>query len=204
MTNFGPWEFIFRWLFALPFMGFKPLNSTKIYLAESEHYTIVHNIRMLTDWTRCTNFRFGLLFFFFKTTGMHPPSRLKRERSLRRISYAWLLFIIFFIIFFLLLSSRSSNIIDLRIFACMQLYIHVNWCKLFFVKWVLAYIANHKSHPFFTAVFFSDRKLTKQKWVFVSFLFHFLHRTNLDLWPLDHITWLPKVSYHTTTNIQLK
>lgn len=63
MTNFGPWEFIFRWLFALPFMGFKPLNSTKIYLAESEHYTIVHNIRMLTDWTRCTNFRFGLLFF---------------------------------------------------------------------------------------------------------------------------------------------
>lgn len=121
MTNFGPWEFIFRWLFALPFMGFKPLNSTKIYLAESEHYTIVHNIRMLTDWTRCTNFRFGLLFFF-KTTGMHPPSRLRCERSLRRISYAWLLFIIFLIIFFLLLSSRSSNIIDLRIFACMQLH----------------------------------------------------------------------------------
>lgn len=143
---------------------------------------------------------------------MHPPSRLRRERSLRRISYAWLLFIIFLIIFFLLLSSRPSNIIDLRIFACMQLYIHVNWCKLFL--WTFKRFSckvgtclHSKSQVtsfFFTAVFFSVRKLTTQKWVFVSFLFHFLHRTNLDLWPLDHITWLPKVSYHTTTNIQLK
>lgn len=123
MTNFGPWEFIFRLLFALPFMGFKPLNSTKIYLAESEHYTIVHNIRMLTDWTRCTNFRFGLLFFFFFKNNRHASSqpfemwKIIKTDILRMVTLHF-----FLIISFLLLSSRSSNIIDLRIFACMQLY----------------------------------------------------------------------------------
>lgn len=121
MTNFGPWEFIFRWLFALPFMGFKPLNSTKIYLAESEHYTIVHNIRMLTDWTRCTNFRFGLLFFFLNNR--HASSQPFETWKIIKTDILRMVTLHFFLIIsFLLLSSRSSNIIDLRIFACMQLY----------------------------------------------------------------------------------
>lgn len=122
MTNFGPWEFIFRWLFALPFMGFKPPNSTKIYLAESEHYTIVHNIRMLTDWTRCTNFRFGLLFFFFKNNRHASSQPFETWKIIKTDILRMVTLHFFLIISFLLLSSRSSNIIDLRILACMQLY----------------------------------------------------------------------------------
>lgn len=122
MTNFGPWEFIFRWLFALPFMGFKPLNSTKIYLAESEHYTIVHNIRMLTDWTRCTNFRFGLLFFLLKNNRHASSQPFEMWKIIKTDILRMVTLQFFLIISFLLLSSRSSNIIDLRIFACMQLY----------------------------------------------------------------------------------
>lgn len=57
---------------ALPFMGFKPLNSNKVYLAESKHYIIVHNIRM-TELVALTS---GLgFFFFFLRAGVHPPSR---------------------------------------------------------------------------------------------------------------------------------
>lgn len=77
--------------------------------------------------------------------------------------------------------------------------------KGFLVKWVLAYIANHKSHPFFTAVFFSVRKLTKQKWVF-CFIFIPFSSQNKS-WPMTfgshHMTAQSVISYNNKYTVKV-